>query len=478
MKKRIIIILSLLMLAISAIFIANLKSTKANEQIANSEENQISKEIKDLTKKEGIKFAYTYQGAPTNLDLDDLISGVGVTYSATLTCTNGTTGTIENGHVKITNISIPSECSIDFDDVTTYQVTLTAANSSEGTQQKNIIAGSSDTFTVTPSSGYTLTGATVSCTQAAASINTSTGVVTVSNVTQTQTCTVTLPSDLPTYVVTFDVNGGDAWTNSTCTSPSTLSGTACTKTVVSTQTYGALPTPTRSNYSFDGWYTYRQNGSGNLITDTSTVSISANQTLYAHWTEHPTVTMAGANSYSSGDFSISSSSAEVHTRVGITMSYMYVAPGDTLTFTITPKSGYTLTDATISCTQATASLNTSTGVVTISNVTESQICNITLGQVRNITYSSFTSATTSPTAGQQPTQMTSIGSTTFTFSTLAGVGNLRCSANKISCSNATCTATTTTCQNSNGQNKSCKLITISNATGNVTITCSSWGTIY
>ena len=45
---------------------------------------------------------------------------------------------------------------------------------------------------------------------------------------------------------------------------------------------GSLPTPTRSGYGFDGWYT-AANG-GTKITDST--KVTANTTLYAHWTKN------------------------------------------------------------------------------------------------------------------------------------------------------------------------------------------------
>ena len=48
-------------------------------------------------------------------------------------------------------------------------------------------------------------------------------------------------------------------------------------------TYGTLPTPTRTGYSFGGWYT-GTNGSGTNITASTTVTSTSNQTLYAKWT--------------------------------------------------------------------------------------------------------------------------------------------------------------------------------------------------
>ena len=71
-----------------------------------------------------------------------------------------------------------------------------------------------------------------------------------------------------TYTVTFDANGGTVATTS--------------KVVEAQNPYGELPTPTRDGYRFDGWYTTAT--SGTQITADTTVTITGNQTLYAHWT--------------------------------------------------------------------------------------------------------------------------------------------------------------------------------------------------
>lgn len=55
------------------------------------------------------------------------------------------------------------------------------------------------------------------------------------------------------------------------------------KPVVYDSVYGTLPVPTRSGYIFNGWFT--KSSGGTKITDSTIVSITANQTLYAHWTE-------------------------------------------------------------------------------------------------------------------------------------------------------------------------------------------------
>lgn len=79
------------------------------------------------------------------------------------------------------------------------------------------------------------------------------------------TCTVT-PASV-TYPVTFNANGGTVGTKS--------------KNVTIGKTYGTLPTPTRTGYDFDGWYT-RESG-GTKVTATTSVGTNPPTTLYAHW---------------------------------------------------------------------------------------------------------------------------------------------------------------------------------------------------
>ena len=55
-----------------------------------------------------------------------------------------------------------------------------------------------------------------------------------------------------------------------------------TITVTYGQPYGALPVPTRVGFTFAGWYTAKSSGS--RVTENSTVTATANHTLYAQWT--------------------------------------------------------------------------------------------------------------------------------------------------------------------------------------------------
>ena len=72
------------------------------------------------------------------------------------------------------------------------------------------------------------------------------------------------------YTVSFNSNGGNS--------------TPASITVYNGGTYGTLPSVSKSDsgsqiYDFDGWYTV----DGTRIYSSTTVNLSANQTLYAHW---------------------------------------------------------------------------------------------------------------------------------------------------------------------------------------------------
>ena len=54
-------------------------------------------------------------------------------------------------------------------------------------------------------------------------------------------------------------------------------------TVTFDSAIGTLPTPTRPNYKFDGWYTGATDG--NKYTSNIKYNIADDTTFYAHWTE-------------------------------------------------------------------------------------------------------------------------------------------------------------------------------------------------
>lgn len=79
-----------------------------------------------------------------------------------------------------------------------------------------------------------------------------------------KTCTTT-------KTVQFNPNGGTVGTKS--------------KNVTIGKTYGTLPTPTRTGYDFDGWYTDQTNGT--KVDSDTTVTTAKDHILYAHWSLTP-----------------------------------------------------------------------------------------------------------------------------------------------------------------------------------------------
>ncbi len=99
---------------------------------------------------------------------------------------------------------------------------------------------------------------------------------------------------LATPTVYFDATGG--------------SSSFSEKTVTYSYTYGDLPTASRGGYSFDGWFTSSSGGS--QVASSTTVSNTANHTIYAHWTKYVykvdinILNPSGTQDYASGTMDI------------------------------------------------------------------------------------------------------------------------------------------------------------------------------
>lgn len=105
--------------------------------------------------------------------------------------------------------------------------------------------------------------------------------------------------------VTFDPNGG------------TLAEADRTRSLMTGETYGALPVPSYEGYDFAGWYT-EQNGGTKIESDT-TVTVAGTQTLYAHWTEHEyTVTVVKIGKSEWGSVTPTSTKAKAGEMVTLT----------------------------------------------------------------------------------------------------------------------------------------------------------------
>ena len=138
------------------------------------------------------------------------------------------------------------------------------------------------------------------------SYNVNGGTSSIASQTKTHNTNLTLTTAKPTgksFTVTYNANGGTVSTSSktvaqTFTNWNTAAnGNGTTYNAGATYSananvtlyaqyanpsIGSLPTPTRSGYNFDGWYT-SANG-GTKITDST--KVTSNTTVYAHWTKN------------------------------------------------------------------------------------------------------------------------------------------------------------------------------------------------
>lgn len=147
---------------------------------------------------------------------------------------------------------------------------------------------SSFSFTVSGVSTNTATISVRMCFYASSNIN-------YEHPDRVQTLTGTLSFGYGTMTVTFSGNGGNT------PSPSS-------KTVTYGGTYGTLPTCTRSNannysYSLKGWYT--QSSGGTQIAASTTVTATANHTIYAQWNSTLLTSSCGTPTSSITDYSTS-----------------------------------------------------------------------------------------------------------------------------------------------------------------------------
>lgn len=86
------------------------------------------------------------------------------------------------------------------------------------------------------------------------------------------------------YTVTYNANTGSVSTTS--------------KKVTFDGTYGTLATPTKTGYTFAGWYTAKSGGT--QVTSSTKVTTASNHTIYAHWTANTYYVAFNGNGSTSG----------------------------------------------------------------------------------------------------------------------------------------------------------------------------------
>ncbi len=196
-------------------------------------------------------------------DLLPLVSRVGYSFDGWYTSATGGTKVESTDLISACDHTIYAHWSAN-----TYTVTFNPHGGTTPTASKTVTYGSTYGTLPTPTrTGYTFNGWYTTTISGGTKITSST------NVTLTENQTLYAHWTANTYTVTFNPHGGTTPTAS--------------KTVAYGSTYGTLPTPTRTGYTFNGWYTTTISG-GIKITSSTVVSLNANQTLYARWSEDNT----------------------------------------------------------------------------------------------------------------------------------------------------------------------------------------------
>ena len=139
----------------------------------------------------------------------------------------------------------------------TLTVNASPSNGGTVTGGGTFTVGSSRTITATPNTGWRFTQWNDGNTSASR--------------------TVTVPAGGATYTATFA-----AYTYTVTFDPQSGTVSPASKTVTFNAAYGELPTPTRAEHAFAGWFT--ATAGGTQVTAGTIVAITANQTLYARWT--------------------------------------------------------------------------------------------------------------------------------------------------------------------------------------------------
>lgn len=123
-----------------------------------------------------------------------------------------------------------------------------------------------------------------------------------------------------TYIITLDANGGTVETTTLTTNEEGKLAT--------------LPTPTRSSYTFNGWFTEATGGT-QITSDTV---FTANSTIYAHWTSNGGG--GGGGGGGSTTYTITAPSKVEHGKISVNRTS--ASQGSTITITVTPDEGYEL----------------------------------------------------------------------------------------------------------------------------------------
>ena len=155
-----------------------------------------------------------------------------------------------------------------------YDVTMAGNNVTFSKDSINIGYGSQQSIVVTPANGYYISGG--NCTNGYIITGLTTGTtaisaqtITINNNDNTEDSMCIFNTTPITYAITYNLNSG------------TQASNPITSYTIETNTF-SLPSPTRTGYTFDGWYG-NSSFTGNSVTEI-TKGTTGNKTYYAKWT--------------------------------------------------------------------------------------------------------------------------------------------------------------------------------------------------
>ena len=269
-------------------------------------------------------------------------------YSYSHTICNGTKLKSENAifneetnSIDIKGITEQSNCKFYFNKngeeiINTYEVKIKVINGTSNEEVKEVDSGENAIFTITNNNGYS--NPEVTCTndqKGTIEINT----LTVSNVTNDTTCTVTYKPI--TYTITYNLDGGSA------------SGNPNSYTVESETI--TLNNPSKTGYTFTGWT--GSNGS----TAQTTVTIPKGSTGDKSYTANYNI-----NTYTVNVTVLNGTINDATSKI--------VNFNGSTTFAVSPSSGYG--NPTVTCTNSQVGSISGT-TLTVSNVTNNTTCTVT-----------------------------------------------------------------------------------------------------
>ena len=373
MKRKLFIILSTLVLIITLLLLSFVfKDNKENNK-------EISKVEKLLSKPEGIQ-AYTLNGKKTDISYNDLIEGYEID---SITCKNGTIATYnkEDNSVSLSNIHMPDYCTMDFKKGI-YTLTFNSGNLLYDLKDVSNINSEYITYSVKDEvvtvtgkndDGYGFINARVYLEANNTYIfNCDTnGVWGTDSGTNTVEAFLMLNGEYNTfyhlynnkkfeftpnvtgvYWLRLDVNA----TNKTYTFYNiNISKNISSKNIGYKDVYGEFPTYSRDGYMMLGWYLE----DGTKVDSTSINYTKRDHSITAKWSRY---------------------NYEVKLNVvnGSGSATKTVEHGSSVSFTgISPSTGYSSSNPTISCTGGSLSGST----LTVSNVTSSRTCTVTFKKI-------------------------------------------------------------------------------------------------